>query len=165
MFNLPPPSIPHMMQHLKGHHSVVCNQSIQDECTLCIREIFGRMFFNQLARTFKTNREITFAKLMGRYFVMCCGSFFLGISSIWVKFIFRRLLPEWRTDSMAEVTSGPTMLQNFWKKNWDIPSGLGAFDGCILEKCCSHFLGHVGLEQWISYVIDDHLVNWVQDVL
>ena len=109
--------------------------SLSETNALCASEImFGRMFFNLLARTFETNREETFAKLTGQYSVMCCGSFFLGISSIWVKFIFRRFLPEWRTNNTAEVTSSPTMLQKFWKKNGDIPSEPSTFDGCIWKS-------------------------------
>ena len=58
-------------------------------------------------------------------------SLVLGISAMWVLFIFQSMIPKFRHDSIALVTLAPTICQNFLKKKVVIPSGPGAFEGCI----------------------------------
>ena len=92
---------------------------------------FGRIVFNRLAITFETILDTTLARLIGRYSHMCSSLFFLGMSTMWARFILCRHHLECNTDNTADVTLGPTMCQNFWKKYGDIPSGLRDLDECI----------------------------------
>ena len=68
-----------------------------------------KMDFIRLARTLDIIYETTLLRLVGRNFVIYCGSFFLGMRTICVKFIFFKHLPECKTDNIASVTSCPTI--------------------------------------------------------
>lgn len=74
---------------------------------------FGKIDFIQLARTLDIIRDTTLLRLMGWNSVINSGSFFLGMSTICVKFIFFNDLSECRIDSTARVTSGPIICQYF----------------------------------------------------
>ena len=95
---------------------------------------FGRIIFNRLAITFETILDTTFARLMGRYSLICLGLFFLGMSTMWARFILCGHHPECKTDNTADVTSGPMMCQNFWNKYGDMLLGPGDLDGCIWKR-------------------------------
>ena len=43
---------------------------------------FGKIIFNRLAMTFETILDTKFARLMGRYSLICSGLFFLGMSTM-----------------------------------------------------------------------------------
>ena len=55
----------------------------------------------------------TLHRLMGQYCVINLGSLALGISAMWVLFIFRSIIPEFRHDSTTLVTPALTICQNF----------------------------------------------------
>ena len=128
-------SVAHSMKHFIRNCSTICDKSISGIKALWVSDIIlGKIDFTQFASTFDTIRDTTLPKLMGRNYVIFCGSFFLGMTTICVKFIFLKYLPECKADNTAMVTSSPTMCQNFWKKKGDIPSSPGDFDGCMLKR-------------------------------
>lgn len=114
--------------------------------------IFGKIVLTLLANTLETSLLITLLRLIGQKSDMDWGFLFFGMSSMWVKFIFLRKCPEFKTDTIALVTSLPTICQNFWKKKGDKPLGPDNFEGCIWNRalCTSSPLNGMSKVRFMS---------------
>ena len=76
----------------------------------------GKTDFIWFSKTLDIIHDTMLLKLMGQNSMIYYGSFFLGIGTIFVKFIFLKYLPKCRTDNTTKVTSSPIICQYFRKK-------------------------------------------------
>ena len=118
---------------------------------------FGRISFNRLTNILDMILYSTLHKLMGRYCMINSGSLVLGISAMWVLFIFRSMIPEFRHDSTALITSALTTCQNFWKKNGLISESLGNKWLLCMNLCNST----INIHQYARYIIEFNVTKTI----